>query len=115
DQRYPSARELSEDVEHFLEGAVVEAYVYRFGDKLARLYRGHRALINSVAAATAAIVLIGIMSYISIYRAKEAEEVARIMAEEERAIAQQQRNIAIAQQQRAETAERQTAQEKYVS
>ncbi|MCF6284688.1 MAG: protein kinase, partial [Candidatus Hydrogenedentes bacterium] len=122
EDRYPSARELTRDVRHFLEGAVVEAYAYRLSDKLLRLYREHRTLINSVAVATLAILGIGLLSYVNIYRARQAEADARIVAEQEReeaqaqrAEAESQRITAEKQRARAETAEERTAREKYIS
>ena len=120
--RYPTAQELSKDLRDFLEGALVGAYAYRLPDKLRRIYREHRALINSAAVAALTVIGIGVISYINIYNARQAEQSARIVAEQERekaetqrAEAEAQRNLAVTQRTRAETAEEQTAREKYAS
>lgn len=115
DRRYPSAQELCQDVRRFLEGALVDAYAYSVKDTLVRLYRRHRAVINASAAAMACILAVGVFSYINIYQARNAEQAARILADTRRAEAEAQRALAEDQRNRAETAEQQTAEEKYVS
>jgi len=98
DERYPSARELADDINQFLDGAVVEAYSYNARDLLKRVYRQHKTLIHSGALATAAILAIGIYSYIHIAMARDEAEVARDLAQENA-------RIALAAQTQAETAE----------
>ncbi len=121
-KRYANAGELAEDIRHFLEGAVVNAYAYRLRDKLTRLYREHQAVVNSAAVAALAILVIASWSYVRILQAKNLEAVARNLAEQERLNAEQQRDAADEQRvlaererERAESAERQTADEKYVA
>ncbi|MCF6284900.1 MAG: serine/threonine protein kinase, partial [Candidatus Hydrogenedentes bacterium] len=122
ENRYPSARELAKDIEQFLEGAVVDAYAYKVSDILKRLYRQHKTLILATSVATLAVVAIGLISYVNIYRARVAAEAARIVADEQRGIADDERTEADSQREaaekqrvRAETAEERTAREKYVS
>ncbi len=98
DERYPSARELADDINQFLDGAVVEAYSYNARDLLKRVYQRNKTLIHSGALATAAILAIGIYSYIHIAIARDEAEVARDLAEENA-------RIALAAQTQAETAE----------
>jgi eukaryotic-like serine/threonine-protein kinase len=93
-ERYASAGELADDVRKFLEGAIVGAYAYGIGEQLRRLYREHRALINSVGLAALAVLTMGVLSYVSIYQARLAERDARVSAE---------------------AAQERTAREKYVS
>ncbi len=107
-KRYPSAKELATDMQHFLEGAVVGAYAYKFTDLLGRLYRKHKPIILTTCTAAAALLMIGAASYVQIYRASNAEKAAREVAEE-------QSRKALAEQKRAEAAEARTAREKYVS
>src|SRR5207245_6281145 len=42
--RYPSARELSEDLRRFQTGQLVGAYLYSWRDRLRRVIQRHRAL-----------------------------------------------------------------------
>ncbi len=113
--RYPSARELADDINQFLDGAVVEAYSYKARDLLKRVYRQHKTLIHTISLAAMVIITMGIISYVNIVRANQKTEQARVVAVEQRAIAETQRDAAEAQRTRAETAEERTAREKYVS
>lgn len=128
-RRYPSARELAEDVERFLEGAVVDAYAYRMTDMLRRTFQRHKALVTSTGLAALAILIVGIASYASIYRANIAAENARVneknarldaeeksaIADTQRARAEAERAVAVAERTRAEAAEDHAAREKYAA
>ncbi|MBL7649454.1 MAG: protein kinase [Candidatus Hydrogenedentes bacterium] len=81
-KRYTSAKELASDVQHFLEGAVVGAYAYKFSDMLGRLYRRHRVMINTGLASVAALLAIGAFSYWEVYNAGLRESAARTVAEQ---------------------------------
>jgi eukaryotic-like serine/threonine-protein kinase len=108
EDRYASGHDLAEDVQQYLDGAVVGAYAYKFTDVVARLYRRHKTPILTSAVAAVAILLIGIFSYINIYQARNEAVIAQVDAEEQRDIAKVERD-------RAKVAEERTAQEKYVS
>lgn len=114
-KRYASARELATDVQHFLEGAVVGAYAYKFTDLLGRLYRKHRPIILTTCGAALVLLLVGIFSYISIYREREKAVKAEATAVIARNVAVQARTTAEEERGRAEAAEARTAREKYIS
>ncbi len=114
-KRYASAKELATDMQHFLEGAVVGAYAYKFTDLLGRLYRKHRPIILTSCAAASLLLLLGGLSYASIYKARGEAIVAKGLADSARDVAEDERAKADAERERAETAEAKTAREKYVS
>ena len=113
--RYTSAKELTKDLRHFMEGAVVDAYAYKVGDILRRLYRQHKVIINAALTATLIVLVVGLISYANIYQARLIAEHERAIAEEQRQLAENARETADEQRLRAEAAEVRTAQEKYVS
>jgi len=113
--RYASARELATDMQHFLEGAVVGAYAYKFTDLLGRLYRKHRPIILTSCGAALLLLLLGGLSYASIYKARGEAVAAKVLADSARDVAEDERAKADAERSRAETAEAKTAREKYVS
>jgi WD40 repeat protein/serine/threonine protein kinase len=114
-KRYASAKELATDMQHFLEGAVVGAYAYKFTDLLGRLYKKHRPIILTSCGAALLLLLLGGLSYVSIYKARGDAIVARGLAETARDVAKNERAKADAERNRATAAEARTAQEKYVS
>jgi WD40 repeat protein/serine/threonine protein kinase len=114
-KRYPSAKELATDMQHFLEGAVVGAYAYKFTDLLGRLYKKHRPIILTITTAALILLIVGVLSYVSIYIEREKAVKAEGKAREALGVAQQERDKADAERSRATAAEARTAQEKYVS
>jgi len=48
--RYQTARELAQEVQRFLSGALVQAYQYRFAEHLRRFLRRHRAVVATASA-----------------------------------------------------------------
>ena len=85
-ERYPSARELADDLRRFQTGQLVASHRYSAGELLARWLRRHRA---AVGVAGVALVVLATSALIG---------VERILAEKQRATEQEQR----AKQQRAE-------------
>jgi tetratricopeptide (TPR) repeat protein len=71
--RYPSARELAEDLRRFQAGQLVGAYRYSFGALAARWMRRHRSILGVVAAA---LVVLAVAAGVA---------VRRIVAERDRA------------------------------
>ena len=82
EKRYQTARELAEDVQRFLAGAVVGAYAYSPWQNLQRLYRRHRTAVR-VGMAAAAILAGGLAYYnIRLHQSHEAERRQRLAVEE---------------------------------
>ncbi len=82
--RYPSAKELADDLRRFQTGLLVTARHHSVGERLLRWVRRHRALVASVAA-IAAITAVAF---------------TRVVAERDRA--QEQRRLALAEREAAE-------------
>lgn len=81
-ERYASAGELAEDIQRFITGSMVSAYQYSFVEIMSRYYRRHRALVNTFLGCVAALLAIGVYSYISIVQARNREHEQRLVAED---------------------------------
>ncbi len=81
EERYQSAAELAEDVQRFITGRLVLAYVYSPREILARYYRRHRAVINIAAAAALLLVALLSYTYASTVRARNREHTLRVATE----------------------------------
>ncbi len=84
EDRYQSAKELADEIQRFLTGAVVQAYNYSPLELARKVYSRHRALANTAALAAGLLLALGIVSYVNIYRsrnlavaAKQRETIAR--------------------------------------
>lgn len=88
DKRYPSAKALAEELQKFQSGALVGAYNYTFSEIARRYYRKHKAMVNTVGAAAAAIALVCIFAYINILMARNRERAQRLIAEQEAYLAE---------------------------
>jgi WD40 repeat protein len=62
DDRYPSARELAEDLRRFQTGRLVSAHVYARRTLVARWLRRRRAVVAISAAALAVLAVVGVVS-----------------------------------------------------
>jgi WD40 repeat protein/tRNA A-37 threonylcarbamoyl transferase component Bud32 len=82
DQRYPTARELAEDLTRFQAGALVLAHDYTTGERIRRFVRQHR---GAVAIAAIAAVVLAVVSTLAIRNVIHARDTAQ--AERTRAIA----------------------------
>ena len=80
--RYPSARELAEDLRRFQTGQLVGAYRYSTGQLVRRWMRRHRTAIAAVAAAAIVSVVIGVVALTRIFAAER-----RVEAESAHALA----------------------------
>jgi len=84
-RRYQSAKELAEEVQRFLSGAVVRAYEYTPYQIIHRYYHRHRALVH-LALAALTLLASGLVYYnIRLYQSRQAERVQRMAAEESNA------------------------------
>ncbi len=82
--RYPSAKELADDLRRFLTGQIVAAHSYSRRERLRRFLRRHRAAVSVLGAAIAVIALFAAASVHRILAARESAERERDRAERER-------------------------------
>lgn len=82
--RYVSAKDLAEETERFQSGRLVRAYEYPFSEHLRRFIKKHAAVLTTAAAALAALIGIGVYSYIRVVHQREVAMTARNQAETER-------------------------------
>jgi tetratricopeptide (TPR) repeat protein len=87
-QRYPTARELAEDLRQFQTGQLVSAHRYSLGQLVVRWLRRHRAAVTVAAAAVALLAAGGVVSLRRILHAEATAETARDAAEHNRADAE---------------------------
>jgi WD40 repeat protein/serine/threonine protein kinase len=96
DERYPTAKELADDLRRFLAGQLVVAHRYTPKEMLARFVRKHRAAISVGAAALLVLLAVGGVGLANVLiarteaesRQREAEEAHRkAVAAEMRAVA----------------------------
>ena len=66
EDRYPSARELAEDIQRFQTGALVEAYEYRPMDRLRRFVWRYRAILATAAVALVVLIVMGVIAVTNI-------------------------------------------------
>lgn len=74
DARYPSAKELAEEVARFQNGALVDAYEYSWSDRLFRVLQHYRVLIAIAAVALAAVVVVSAVYAVNTIRANRVLE-----------------------------------------
>jgi len=77
-QRYQSAKELADDIQRYLSGALVSAYRYRFSEHLRRYVREHKAMLGAIAASFVILLAVGAYYNVQLYRASETERALRI-------------------------------------
>ena len=84
-RRYPSAKELADDVRRFQSGAVVRAYDYTLRQQLLRFYQRNRSTVRTAAAAL--LVLVAGLAYynVRLYQSREGERAQRLAAEQSNA------------------------------
>lgn len=104
-QRYPSARALADDVEHWLADEPVSALPETSAQRLQRWLRRHKTWTRSAAAALVVVAVVAGVAYVreaglraAVQRALDLEAVARREADEARTLAD--RNADLAQQER---------------
>lgn len=109
EDRYASARELAEEIQRHLSGGLVSAYEYRFSELARRFVKRHRVFLSTAAAAAAALLALGVYSYIRVggerdfaLAQKGIADAERVRAEEARDLAEQARAAAETERARAE-------------
>ena len=81
EDRYPTAKELADDLRRFQAGQLVAAHHYSRGERLRRLLRRYRAPLGVGAIALVLLGLLGAVSLARIFAARDAAEAARGEAE----------------------------------
>ncbi len=92
--RYGSAAELSEEVNRFLSGALVQAYAYSPFELARRFYRQRRKLVLGTALGLVALLCLFFFSYINISQARDSEREQRLEAETAQAREHEARRLA---------------------
>jgi WD40 repeat protein len=87
-KRYPSAKELAQEIQQYLSGGLVGAYRYGLPEHLWRFARRFKAVLVTAAAALLLLLAVGIYSYIRILNEVDIAVEARQAAETERAAAE---------------------------
>jgi WD40 repeat protein len=100
--RYPTAKELAEDLRRFQTGQIVRAHDYSRRERLARFARRYRAPLAVAAFALLVLAAVGAASFRRIIQ-------ERRVAQQERDRAEEQRDLAAHKQAEAESAQRQAA------
>ena len=80
-ERYPSARQLADDLQRFQAGKLVRAHRYTAWALTRRWLARHRALVSLGAAALVALAVIGAVSLSRIVRAREVADAQRAVAQ----------------------------------
>ena len=103
-ERYPTARELAEDLRRFQTGQLVGSHRYTIWQLLRRWLHRHRAVVSIAGALLALLVVVSVLGIQRIVR-------ARATADEQRRLAESQRGLAQAEAERARAAELRTQEE----
>ena len=90
--RYPSAKELAEDLRRYLTGGLVGARSYTARELAARWLRRHKAIATVAAAALVAVASIGGLSVSRVIAERDSARKARAAAEQARDTAEQRKN-----------------------
>jgi WD40 repeat protein len=79
--RYQSAKELAEEIQRYQSGALVGAYRYHYYEIVRKFVRRNVPILATGAAAVLALVVFGVYSYVSIYRAEQEAITAKVATE----------------------------------
>ncbi len=80
DGRYPTVKELAEEIERFQSGRLVQTYEYKFSEHLRRFVGRHRAVMLTAAAAVVVLLAVSAFSYVRLL-----QENRRVVAASEQA------------------------------
>lgn len=86
--RYRNAKDVAEEVERYLTGALVQAHQYSFGQMLKRYYRRNKVQVRMAAASLAVLVGVGFYSYVRVVQARNDAVTAWGVAENEKYVTQ---------------------------
>lgn len=80
-ERYGSARELADEIIRYQSGALVEACTYTPRQHLARFYKRHRAVVQTVLAAVSVVLVVVSYMNVRLLQASQHEHEQRLAAE----------------------------------
>lgn len=84
DERYPSARELADELKRFQTGRIVEAHEYTTGERMRRFIARNRAPLTVSLVALAVVAVFGTLAVLRVIRErKAAEATVRTLLEED--------------------------------
>jgi WD40 repeat protein/tRNA A-37 threonylcarbamoyl transferase component Bud32 len=96
--RYPSAKELAEDLRRFETGQLVGAHQYTTWQLVRRWFRRHAAIVSAIAIALVVLAIVGAYSVARVRHERDAALVAERRAAAEKALAED-RAAALAEEQ----------------
>ncbi len=94
-ERYPSARELAEELRRFQTGRLVAAHAYTRGELLRRWLRRHRTPVLAIGAALVVTAIVGVVALRRVIAARDRAEDALATADRERQSAESARAEAV--------------------
>ena len=81
EDRYPSAREMAEELRRFAAGKLVATHDYSLRELLGRWLRRHRTAVAVGAIMLVALAVVAVLAFVNIGRSRDAEQRARVAAE----------------------------------
>ena len=88
EDRYPSARILAEEIEHWMADEPVAAYPEAWPHRLARWGRRHRTWTRAGAAALLVVAIVAVVSAVMVSTARRNEQAARLREDRQRSLAE---------------------------
>jgi WD40 repeat protein len=82
--RYPSAKEMAEDLRRFEAGKLVSVREYTPAERLSRWVRRHRAAVGIGAIATVALVVTGVVGVVNVVRERDRANRETVIAQQAR-------------------------------
>jgi len=92
DARYPSAKQLAEELRRFQAGQLLVSREYRIRELLGRWIGRHKAAVAVGGVAALALAIVGVIAVVNVTHSRDAERGARVVAEH--ATAETERSIA---------------------
>lgn len=81
ESRYQTAKDLAEEVQRFLSGALVHAHAYQPSELLWRFMKRYRAIVTTACVGILTLVAVGVYSYLNIHAARNREHQMRVSSE----------------------------------
>ncbi len=81
ESRYQSAKELADEVQRFLSGALVHAHAYQPSELLWRFVKRYRAIVTTACIGILTLIGVGVYSYLNIHAARNREHQMRVSSE----------------------------------
>ncbi len=102
ENRYQSAKELTDEIQRFLSGGNVSAYDYSLMETAKRLYKKHKVKINVSIGAVVALAVFGVIYSVNVTKQKNRAVAAEAVAVEAKGVAEEQRGIAVVERDNAQ-------------